>query len=146
MASYALQVKVQSTLHGYLRRNDITRVPLKLIVTTEVDQLMSLYKKLNHNFIQRSLKHDVKEQHSAPSPMLEDIVEEIKGQVDRESCKVPCVKSISDVCISLPDRVEKLPDRVIQYNRVDTLTKENMLGTKFQLDEDMSDCRSVYCK
>ncbi|KAF6023164.1 hypothetical protein EB796_018526 [Bugula neritina] len=76
--------------------------------------------------------------------MLEDIVEEIKGQGRRESCKVPCVKSISDVCINLPDRVEKLPDRVIQYNRVDTLTKEDMLGTKFQFDEDMSDCRSVY--
>jgi len=63
-----------------------------------------------------------------------------------EQSNVRRVRSISDVCIYLSKKVEKLPDRVIKYNSMETLTKEDMLGTKLQLDDDMSDCRNVYCK
>jgi len=56
------------------------------------------------------------------------------------------VRSISDVSINLPQRGEKLPDKPIEYNETGTLTDKDLIGSRFQLDEDMSDCRSVYCK
>jgi len=115
---------------------------------------MNSYERLNYNFIQRSIKYNVKEELNKPNPMVQvDDKTNIQGgkgsfnpkvkEADEQS-KVRRTRSISDVCINLSEKVEKLPDRVIQYDSMETLTKEDLVGTNFQLDDDARGSRSVY--
>jgi len=142
----------------------------KLVSPADSDnELRIVFQGIYCNFVKRSIKYEV-EKLIKPSPVaaVADVQvgeESAKPAVNAEIKAVPDsqletsqtsaehqtkgkrpIRSVSDVFIDLSQRVEELPDKIIEYNRAERLASEDMIGTNFQLDENMSDCRSVYCK
>ncbi|KAF6033384.1 hypothetical protein EB796_008306 [Bugula neritina] len=152
-------------------RNEEMKDNPKLVSPTDSDnELRVIFQGIYCNFVGRSIKYEVENNLIKPSPVaaVADVQvgeESNKPAVNAEIKPVPDsqlatsqtvakhqtkgkrpIRSVSDVFIDLSQRVEELPDKIIEYNRAETLTSEDMIGTNFELDENMSDCRSVYCK
>lgn len=146
------------------------------ISPSEIDQCRLTYQRIYCNFIQRAITYEVenKVNTSARSSMVPMTEGEATGQLDEESFKTAVnaefetspdsqltssqtsashqtkgklsIRSVSDLFINQSPRVEELQDKVIKYNKTEVLKSEDILGTNFELDESMSDCRSIYCK